>query len=438
MTTEDRDRIRAYDEARRARWYESYGHDRMKTVRRTFRYLWIETEGDEVEVQLIACRITPRTDEWQMKLIAWNRPTSPVIHVRDFDYHGVAGWIVKWSGEPRIYDSGYYSRIGDWTSMWEFHTGLSFPWDEVINPEALAETKYAHCGWAPRCPVGLIDYLHLYEREPRIEYLAKAELWSLVSPAGLNRLEKNREFMPWCRQHINEIRTGSRSVREIIYAQKHGISIADAVSHFAALQVFSVHRLPKPLLPQAAKIRLYLHNKNIYIPEYSRYICYAETAGWDLGNESIVYPPPRGFKARLEQAEEAAHAVELAKERRQKMKLSKDIRNVAKRFALAVRHRTLSVVLPESVTDLKHEGKAMSNCIGQMGYDAKIANGISLIFFIRKAGKPYADCEITLQPKPAIRQLYAKNNSKPTKATEAFANEILRHVRRIVRVKKAG
>lgn len=45
---------------------------------------------------------------------------------------------------------------------------------------------------------------------------------------------------------------------------------------------------------------------------------------------------------------------------------------------------------------------------------------------------------MTTEDRDRIRQLYAKNNSKPTKATEAFANEILRHVRRIVRVKKAG
>lgn len=434
MTEADKERIKAHDMRRRAEWLEEYGDDRMRSVRRTLRYLWIETEGDTVEVQLIACRIKAKIEEWQMKVVAWNKPTSPMIHVRDFDYHGASGWIVNWdSDRPAVYYSGYYSRYGEWTSPWKFNTGLSFPWDEVINTEALAQTKYAHCGWTADCPVGLVDYLHLYDREPRIEYLAKAGLWPLISPSGLNRLEKNAAFLPWCRQHADEIRKQKPSIRDVIYAQKHEMSLIGAICHFSALKVFAVHRIPNPLLPQAGKIRLYLNRKKINVSEYSRYICHAETAGWDIRSESIIYPPPRGFKARLEQAEAAAHEAEKAKERKREAELTREISIVARRFAISFRRHALSAVLPESVTDLKREGENMSNCIGRMGYEHKIANGKSIIYFIRRAGKPYADCEIALQPKPVIRQLYAWNNSKPSPSVSTFADEILKHVKMIVK-----
>jgi hypothetical protein len=165
------------------------------------------------------------------------------------------------------------------------------------------------------------------------------------------------------------------------------------------------------------------------VSEYSRYICHAETAGWDIRSESIIYPPPRGFKARLEQAEAAAHEAEKAKERKRNAKLTREIRIVARRFAINFRSHALSAVLPESVADLKHEGEIMDNCIGNMGYDHKIANGNSIIFFIRRAGKPYADCEIALQPKPVIRQLYAQHNTKPSPGVSTFADKILKHVK---------
>ena len=430
MTEADKERIKAHDMRRRAEWHEKYGHDRMRYVRRTFRYLWIETEGDTVEIQLIACRIKAKIQEWQMKVVAWNKPTSTIIHARDFDYHGTAGWIVKWdSDRPAVYNSGYYSRYGEWTSSWKFNTGLSFPWDEVINPEAIAQTKYAHCGWTADCPVGLVDYMHLYEQEPRIEYLAKAGLWPLISPAGLNRLKGNAAFLPWCRQHADKIRKQQPSIREVIYAQKHEMSLIGAIRHFAALHVLAVHRIPKPLLPQAEKIRRYLHNKKIMVSEYSRYICHAETAGWDIRSKLIIYPPPRGFKARLEQAEAAAHEAKKAKERKRNAKLTREIRIVAQRFAINFRSHALSAELPETVADLKREGEIMSNCIGRMGYDYKIANGESIIYFIRRAGKPYADCEIALQPKPVIRQLYAQHNTKPSPGVSTFADEILKHVK---------
>jgi hypothetical protein len=48
VTEADKERIKAHDMRRRAEWHERYGDDRMHSVRRTFRYLWIETEEAKV------------------------------------------------------------------------------------------------------------------------------------------------------------------------------------------------------------------------------------------------------------------------------------------------------------------------------------------------------------------------------------------------------
>ncbi len=77
---------------------------------------------------------------------------SGKCELRDIDYHGIAGWIVEWQRadwEGKKKDSKRTTaRLGApvWTGWadggkWRFNLGLTFPWHETVNPEALIGTK---------------------------------------------------------------------------------------------------------------------------------------------------------------------------------------------------------------------------------------------------------------------------------------------------------
>lgn len=443
MTAKDEARIREFDMAERAYWLKKHGQGRINSVRRTFRYLWIERRKepyllDKIEILTVACHIAKRSDRWEMQIVARQDPERNTIHLSNIDYHGIAGWVVYWPNEPGHYTAGYVRHASAYSDEWKMGGGLSFPDAPVINIETLEGSMFEHCGWSENSPVCLIDYLHLYALDRRIEFLAKSGMWELVSPAGISRLASNRAFGPWCRNHANEIRSGYWDLREIIYSNKNKCSLADARAHFEALQHFRGSPLPKRLNPQARHILRYIAKNGIDHREYSRYANHAQTAGWNIADEHITYPPAKHFKALLERVEAAAHEVTRRKEIKKRSAVTRNIANAAKRFDFGKSGRsgTLSAVLPKCIADLKCEGRQMDNCIGRMGYDMKIAQGESLVIFIRNRGKPYADCEISLKGIPAIRQLYAKGNLPTTQAVKRFANSLLKNVRKTLRGKR--
>jgi len=89
-----------------------------------------------------------------------------------------------------------------------------------------------------------------------------------------------------------------------------------------------------------------------------------------------------------------------------------------------------AVVVPKSAKMLLDEGNAMKNCIGKMGYDKKIANGESLIFFLRgQDGRKNVDVEVRVHKigksvKLEVAQCYNPCNQVAPDEAKAFAREI--------------
>lgn len=102
-----------------------------------------------------------------------------------------------------------------------------------------------------------------------------------------------------------------------------------------------------------------------------------------------------------------------------------------------------AVVVPKSVKMLIDEGNAMKNCIGMMGYDKKIADGQSLIFFLRgQDGKKDVDVEVKIyrlgrNVKLEVVQCYNPCNQSAPAEAKVFAREIAENAKRIL-FKKAA
>ena len=177
-----------------------------------------------------------------------------------------------------------------------------------------------------------------------------------------------------------------------------------------------------------------MRRKRIAISEYSRYIEYADKAGWDLSDRHIYLPPVKNWSSFLEYAEkEAAKADRIRRDKAERGINEKISASVAPFMKLEdIADTEYKIALPRSCDSLRAEGEAMNNCIGRMGYDRKIANGESLIVFVRLRGQPHSDIEID-RTRGVIRQHYTIGNTRPGPKTLEFGLMILKAYRRIER-----
>lgn len=399
-----------------------------RSSRRTAKYLYLLPLADGgVKIFCVAVRRN-ENGEPETKIVATHDPRRTRIYCRDLCFHAIAGWQVSWS------------PLDEFSVQWKFRCGLGFPCAECVNPEALAQTKYARCAWIEK--FALIDHLHLYEQDSRVEYVAKAKLHSLLTPHGIKRLAESRDFFDFVRNHLDEIRTNFYGVRDILRAIRYKKTLAESAEYFAAHQNFRCFGgLPDPLKPRALECSRYCDRAKIHVSEYVRYLRHAEELGWTLDDDRTAFPPPKRFRDLLERAEgEAAKIRERARERDRRKReriFRSGMKNALDRFSpldgfVAENDDSLRAVLPRSRSDFRREGTAMKNCVGRLGYDEKMAEGSSVVIFIRRDGKPAADLEIRItdNDKPQIVQLYAERNTQPPREVRTFAARLLRLARK--------
>ena len=174
----------------------------------------------------------------------WHLDTG-LCEMRDMDCRPICGWVVYW--DRRDYESRKADPSGDmspregtpvdckwWNGgKWKFGGGATFPFHETVNLDTLKVTRYEYCQYRDDIgPIGLVDWLMLYRQEPKVELLAKAKLFPLISPSGLAAL-KDRNVFDFVRKNMGEI-AGKKYLRtrEILYAARHGTTLKDAQRRF--------------------------------------------------------------------------------------------------------------------------------------------------------------------------------------------------------------
>ena len=81
-----------------------------------------------------------------------------------------------------------------------------------------------------------------------------------------------------------------------------------------------------------------------------------------------------------------------------------------------------AVIIPEQIGELVKEGRALNHCVGQMGYDKKMADGKIIIVFVRKMEdltKSLITIEYDLE-KHRLLQAQGYNHRNPTSEEQAF------------------
>ncbi len=421
------------------------------------------------------------------------------LELRDIGYHGCAGWLVSWDRKDRLGDGkrtakarppkrgaaagaaatgqaaghdgrqaaatgqetghdGQGATAGQNAAMtlarvaragtpvdkgwsdggkWKFGAGLTFPWHETVNPDALRGTRYEWCQWTS--DTGLVDWLMLYRQEPKIELLVKAGLHSLVCPSGLRAL-KDRRVRDLVMAHRGEIAADEDvSVRDITLAVRRGVTLKVAMRarEIASEVRCRVDMREVRVRPDWVRLTELLPKWGVHGSEYARYLMHAHEAGLDLRDAGTLYPSAKGgreaFMARLEDVEARAAA---AARRRRKKECERLKRLMASRLAeiegfqrslgrvKALKGCWYAIVLAKSQKELLAEGKLMHNCVGNGTYGEGILAGDLLIAMLRDAdGKSYCDIEIVRRGWK-VRQCYLKRNGRAPQEVRDLADRI--------------
>ena len=155
----------------------------------------------------------------------------------------------------------------------------------------------------------------------------------------------------------------------------------------------------------------------------------------DLNDTKNLFP--KDFR-RMHDLRTNQYASKKARDSKEELKnLNKKFKEKNKVYkALEFEKGKYCVLLPNGINDLKVEGSKLHHCVGNMGYDKKVADGKSIIAFVRiieNQTKPFVTVEYDLKRKKVI-QCYGDHDSNPGEEVKQFVNNWESYVRKELKV----
>ena len=417
------------------RAYEAEVKQPTSSYVRTYR--WIQPlKSGEFAIYAIACKNkNTNNSDLVAKVVCRYFSHRNYYFCRDV---GRSWWYNSWSFDFSQEHAGkkhWWSRSPD-DDTWgkrKYDTKIEFRiLGPYLNKEALVQTRYAKCGFFDKpANMDLLDYVRLWRRIPQIEFLQKAGLSRFIHESFISKLLSDKDFFNFFRSHAKELAANSRNTRPVFrIACKRRISFEDAaIIHELPYAKKKYSGIPSDLVTM--QLFKWLKENKASLTEYERYCQYLAQAGEDPHAYGFTFP--RNFREALEEMEKRANdirAKKLAKERREFDKSIKRVHDTLAKIC-GKEYEGMICVIPKNVRDLIDEGNAMKNCIGRMGYDRRIAQGESIILFLRNSkGEPFVDVEIDRQ-RWKCRQCYGRTNSNPGDDAKRFAEKLCKEAKRI-------
>ncbi len=426
-------------------------YDRSRSVVPTFYGYYIRRRG-ELYMLLLARKALNRSEKTRKVLykIVGIHPLSRFEFLsHDIYSHAMGGWQVDWRPEgieTRHVCSGwcqYVDRIEDYVDYgwcaWSSKT-TSGPSYVALNPNWLLsqpEFKYY--------PEGTVSVYsaRLHLAFPEYEMVKKLDINFSSTYGYLKAMHNNIGFRKYVIRHKEELRCVP--VNLALRCYKLNLDTADElrlfqfkvsmrdVYRYAPRNLFKEHNIDMNRL-----YKLFVRNgldtqatwDNSIVRMYTDYLDYAEKLNFDFTHDNVLYPHNIRFahdnaREQWVHAYEIAHAKEIAAEKKRKQEEAKILAKVAKKyFPLQLISVDFSCLIAKSVDDMLYESDHNHNCVGHCGYDRKMRNEQSLIFFVRKSDTP-TESLVTMEydlKKNAIAQMYAEHNSPCPPEVKDFIN----------------
>ena len=402
-------------------------------------YSYLSTWKKELVKVTVAVR--HYKEEWYCKQVAVHGLRSENALVKDVEYFTVAGYIVGW------YDIKACARKkqwedGKWYSCKRKYFDMFAPTVNLEYLECFPEYQYSEYKNAP-CD-DILSYLRLYEEYPESEYLIKSGLkYYAMNKTILRKVRKDKSFHKWLVAHKDaDMITGKYYCNSILHSYTHNVPIAQVnmleyrkrhlVADYHGKEIVKL-ALKKGVKGEYERFFAYLDKQDISNYLYLDYIRACKFLNLDCHDDKIRYPKDfhRWHDIRIEER----RVIEAEQERLRKEKAKKEKEKLVSDFLIAAEKylplaefagdKHFAIFIARSPAELVKEGNALSHCVGHNGYDKKMANQETLIFFVRKIeelDKPFVTLEYSLKSKKVL-QCYAYHNTKPEEKVLKFVHK---------------
>ena len=290
----------------------------------------------------------------------------------------------------------------------------------ILNLDILKNTQYKYLKFEKYDLI--IKIIRLYKQFPAVEFFLKLDL--PLSKKMLKLAENDKGFRKYLfRLNLKNIYFYVNS-QDIIYSYNHNCSLFDSHNFFVYKHQIIEYELTKYdfIKNNLEKIIKYLIDKNISVSNFSDYINACVYLKLDMTLNKNLFPHDfmRMHDLRINEYSSEKEKAE-AKLRR---KFYKNFKVVSQKYKFLEYEKDFDIFIAKSVQSLRHEGQILNHCVGKMGYDKKMMNEDSLIFFIRNLNekqKPFVTLEFDLRNKK-ILQIFGKNDTEPSSEVLKFAN----------------
>ena len=414
-------RIQAFD---RKRYKTPNGNTRF--------YSYLATWKKELVNVTVAVR--HYKEQWFCKQVAVHGLNSPNTLVKDVEYIMIAGYVVGW------YDIKACARKKHWEDgLWYSYSDRKYfnMYAPTVNLNYLKRfPEYQYSEYANASYNDILSFLRIYKEFPEAEYLIKSGLKHYaMNKMILRQVRKDKSFHKWLIAHKDSAMENGRYYCEaLLQAYRKHIPISQ-VQKFEERKRHLIHDyhgkmivklvINKGVVGEYERFFKYLDKQGISDYLYLEYIRACDNLNLDCKNDQIRYPNNfhRWHDLRIAQL----HKNQRKESRHEKEMLARNFLIAAEKYlplAGFTNDEDYAIFLAKSPAELVKEGRALSHCVGYNGYDKKMANEETIIFFVRKINeldKPFVTLEYSIKQKK-ILQCYAYGNQKPEDKVLEFVN----------------
>ena len=366
------------------------------------------------------------------------------------------------NGDTFIYEWRAFKQTGNirWCegySKWDFLKTAVYT--KNID-KVLGNTEYKYSAikiFADRKPGAKVcvgGYLYKYKNTPYIEFIVKAGLYNIADDITRyimygNEFNKNSkkiwDYIGVTKEQFKTVQVLDMDCSELkIYKKfiEFGIVldckkflevynkfIVKNINIFAVIKYTTLHKIEK-----------YTDKNNPadiknFFDLWGDYLRFCNELGYDMKNDFVLFP-----KDLKKSHDECYRDLERKKQEERKRKIkteNKRAKKLLKKYAEIYiwNDKNFSVVVPKDLFSIKEEGYSLHHCVGS--YTTKVANGETVILFIRRntdLNKPFYTMEVK---NGKILQCYGYKNDKMTEEVQAFTEKYSKKVLQKLNMKQA-
>lgn len=393
---------------------------RGELVRRTFAF---KTKRGYGQLVTEVMRDIPTTEECIAKNIYYNGMSG---YTTVYDRHVRTNWYGYRPFDPEDFDKWFKECKS---------LGISVV-EELDSDAYLYCEKYKRCGYQSSSG-NLLTYLRAYVKDPAVEYFGK--LGIEPKPSYLKLAKKDKQFVRFLIENAEQVKQKNPEV--VLFAYRNRITLAEAGNIVAkkrnALSCTMDIKSLKGTGIDRVKVYEYLRENLINKMLYDDYLEAVKGLGLDLTDTKNIFPKDIFRMHDLRVDEYASFKAKKKAEERAKFE-SDFSKKCQEYFKLAEQGETYQVVIPEHISDLIYEGDKLHHCVGKMGYDKKVIDGVSIIAFVRRVEEPTQPF-VTVEYKPKehkVTQCYAEHDTKPSQEVLDYVADWEQKVTKILKERK--